>query len=176
MGSIEKKGRWNSENLVQIYQLCEKHSWNVPAAYELTLWEKGKGKMTFLRSIANRFFKFSLWNLKIRKGRKNTAYVGKGSTSNCAEVIEFSKRVRKRGNSSAKNKKQEHRQIRTEIFRNTKRAANSNSINESINDFGTTLFLWLISFLFLSFTWKWEWETENRRGLWNEGGIEKMKN
>lgn len=85
------------------------------------------------------------------------------------------KESKKRGNSSVKNKKQEHRQIRTKIFRNTKRVANSNSINESVKDFGTTSFLWLISFLF-SLTWKWERETENRRGVWKEGVIEKTKN
>lgn len=58
-----KGGKMDSENLVQIYQLCKNHSWNVPGTYELILLEREKGKMTCLRSI-NRFFKFSLWNLK----------------------------------------------------------------------------------------------------------------
>lgn len=58
-----KGGKMDSENLVQIYQLCKNHSWNVPGTYELILLEREKGKITCLRSI-NRFFKFSLWNLK----------------------------------------------------------------------------------------------------------------
>lgn len=77
------------------------------------VWGKGQW------SINNRFIKFSIWSLKIRKGRKNTDYPEKGSTSICAKVTKSWKTVKWKANSSVKNKKQEHRQSRSEIFRNT---------------------------------------------------------
>lgn len=47
-----------------------------------------KGKHDLSKSITNRFFKFSLWNLKIRKDRKITDYTEKGSFSIWAKVTE----------------------------------------------------------------------------------------
>lgn len=69
--------------------------------------------MTFLRPITNWLSKFNPWNLKIRKVRKNTDYPEQSST---AIWLSYKPRPEKTENSSAKDKKQERRQMQAAVF------------------------------------------------------------